>query len=146
MNDVAHITQLSYNLISLPSMTLKGHTYTGNKDGVTLKLKGGETVFFPLVGKLCRQYGFRPEAAGSMVDTAFATIAPGKAKAPTTPSDINVLHCTFGHTHEVLLKKEQQGVNPSGKLHKCRGCPTAKGIWKSTAKSTHTGADTLCLS
>ena len=26
------------------------------------------------------------------------------------------------------------------------GCPTAKGIWKSTAKSTHAGADTLCLS
>ena len=127
-------------------MTLKGHTYTGDKDGVTLKLKGGETVFSPLVGKLCRQYGFRPEAAGSMVDTACATIAPGKAKAPTTPTDINILHCTFGHTHEVLLKKEQQGVNPSGKLHKCRGCPTAKGLWKSTAKSTHTGADTLRLS
>ena len=146
MNDVAHVPQLSYNLISLPSMTLKGHTYTGDKDGVTLKLKGGETVFPPLVGKLCRQYGFRPEAAGSMIDAACATIAPGKAKAPTTPTDINVLHCTFGHTHEVLLKKEQQGVNPNGKLHKCRGCPTANGLWKSTAKSTHTGADTLCLS
>ena len=146
MNDVAHVPQLSYNLILLPSMTLKGHTYTGDKDGVTLKVKGGETVFFPLVGKLCRQYGFRPEAAGSMVDTACATIAPGKAKAPTTPTYINILHCTFGHTHEVLLKKEQQGVNPSGKLHKCRGCPTAKGLWKSAAKSTHTGADTLCLS
>ena len=146
MNDVAHVPQLSYNLISLPPMTLKGHTYTGDKNGVTLKLNGGQTVFFPLVGKLCRQYGYRPEAAGSMVDTACATIAPGKAKAPTTPTDINILHCTFGHTHEVLLKKEQQGVNPSEKLHKCRGCPTAKGLWKSTAKSTHTGADTLCLS
>ena len=146
MNDVAHVPQLCYNLISLPSMTLKGHTYTGDKDGVTLKLKGGETVFSPLVGKLCRQYGFRPEAAGSMVDTACATIAPGKANAPTTPTDINILHCTFGHTHEVLLKKEQQGVNHSGKLHKCRGCPTAKELWKSTAKSTHTGEDTLCLS
>ena len=146
MNDVAHVPQLSYNLISLPSMTLKGHTYTGDKDGVTLKLKGGETLFSPLVGKLCRQYGFRPEAAGSMVDTACATIAPGKAKAPITPTDINILHCTFGHTHEVLLKKKQQGVNPSGKLHKCRGCPTAKGLWKSTVKSTHTGADTLRLS
>ena len=99
MNDVAHVSQLSYNLVSLPSMTLKGHTYTGDKDGVTLKLKGGGTVFSPLVGKLCRQYGFRPEAAGSMVDTACATIAPGKAKAPTTPTDINILHCTFGHTH-----------------------------------------------
>ena len=107
MNDVAHVPQLSYNLISLPSMTRKGHTYTGDKDGVTLKLKGGETVFFPLVGKLCRQYGYRPEVAGSMVDTACATIAPGKAKAPTTPTDINILHCTFGHTHEVLLKRRR---------------------------------------
>ena len=146
MNDVAHVPQLSYNLISLPSMTLKGHTYTGDKDGVTLKLKGGETVFFPLVGKLCRQYGLRPEAAGSMVDSACATIALGKTKAPTTPADINILHCTFGHTHEVLLKKEQQGVNPSGELHECRRCSMAKELRKPIARSTHTGADTLCLS
>ena len=146
MNDVAHVPQLSHNLISLPSMTLKGHTYTGDKGGVTLKLKGGETVFFPLVGKLCRQYGFRPEAAGSMVDSACTTIAPGKTKTPTTPTDINILHCTFGHTHEVLLKKEQQGVNPSGELHECRGCSMARGLLKSIARSTHTGADTLCLS
>ena len=146
MNDVAHVPQLSYNLISLPSMTLKGHTYTGDKGGVTLKLKWGETVFFPLVGKLCRQYGFRPEAAGSMVDSACTTIAPGKAKTPTTPTDINILHCTFGDTHEVLLKKEQQGVNPSGELHECQGCSMAKGLRKPIARSTHTGADTLCLS
>ena len=146
MNDVAHVPQLSHNLISLPSMTLKGHTYTGDKDGVTLKLKGGETVFFPLVGKLCRQYGLRPEAAGSTVDSACATIALGKTKAPTTPTDINILHCTFGHTHEVLLKKEQQGVNSSGELHECRGCSMARGLRKSIARSTHTGADTLCLS
>ena len=146
MNDVAHVPQLSHNLISLPSMTLKGHTYTGDKGGVTLKLKGGETVFFPLVCKLCRQYGFRPEAAGSMVDSACTTIAPGKTKTPTTPTDINILHCTFGHTHEVLLKKEQQGVNPSGELHECGGCWMARGLRKSIARSTHTGADTLRLS
>ena len=146
MNDVAHVPQLSHNLISLPSMTLKGHTYMGDKGGVTLKLKGGETVFFPLVGKLCRQYGFRPEAAGSMVDSACTTIAPGKTKTPTTPTDINILHCTSGHTHEVLLKKKQQGVNPSGELHECRGCSMARGLRKSIARSTHTGADTLRLS
>ena len=146
MNDVAHVPQLSHNLISLPSMTLKGHTYMGDKGGVTLKLKGGETVFFPLVGKLCRQYGFRPEAAGSMVDSACTTIAPGKTKTPTTPTDINILHCTSGHTHEVLLKKEQQGVNPSGELHECRGCSMERGLRKSIARSTHTGADTLRLS
>ena len=146
MNDVAHVPQLSHNLISLPSMTLKGHTYMGDKGGVTLKLKGGETVFFPLVGKLCRQYGFRPEAAGSMVDSACTTIAPGKTKTPTTPTDINILHCTSGHTHEVLLKKEQQGVNPSRELHECRGCSMARGLRKSIARSTHTGVDTLRLS
>ena len=109
------------------------------KDGITVKLNGGETVFFPLVGKLYRQYGYRPEVAGSMVDTACATIPPGKAKAPTTPIDINILHCTFGHTHEALLKKTatQQGIPYSGYLHKCRGCSMAKGLRKPIARSTH---------
>ena len=51
-----------------------------------------------------------------MVDTACAVITPGHAKAPTTPTDINTFHCTYGHTHEGLLKKttEQQGVKLSG--------------------------------
>ena len=84
MNDVAHVPQLSHNLISLPSMTLKGHTYTGDKGGVTLKLKGGETVFFPLVGKLCRQYGFRPEAAGSMT-VLVPQSRRGRRKPPPPP-------------------------------------------------------------
>ena len=51
MNDLAYVPLLNY-LIPLPSMTLQGLTYTGDKDGITLKLNGGETVFFPMVGKL----------------------------------------------------------------------------------------------
>ena len=85
-DDAAHAPLLNYNLISLPSITLQGHAYTGDRDGITLKLNGGEPVFFPLVGKLYRQYGYHPEAAGSMIDAACATIALGKAKAPTTPT------------------------------------------------------------
>ena len=141
-DDVAHAPLLNYNLTSLPSMTLQGHTYTGDKDGITLKLCEEEIVFSPLVGKLYRQYGYRPEAAGSMVDTACATIAPGKAKAPTIPTGINILHRTFGHTHEVLLKKTatQQGIAYSGELHECRGCSMAKGLRKPIARSTHTRA------
>ena len=143
MNDVAHVPQLSYNLISLPSMAQKGHTYTGDKDGVTLELKGGKTVFFPLVGKLCRQYGYRPKAANNMVDSACAVIAPGKVKAPIPTTDINILHCTFGHAHEGLLKKTatQQGIAYSGELHECRGCSMAKGLRKPIARSTQTRAD-----
>ena len=142
MNDVVHVPLLNYNLISLLFMTLQDHTFTGDKDGITLKLDGGETMFSPLVGKLYRQYGYRPEAVGSMVDTAYATIAPGKAQAPTTPIDINILHSTFGHTHEVLLKKTatQQGIAYNGELHECRGCSMAKGLRKPIARSTHTRA------
>ena len=119
LHDVAHTPLLSYNLISLLSLVLNGHMYAGDKYGVTLKLKRGKTVHFPLVGKPCPQYGYHPEAKGGVVDTTCAVIAPGQAKAPTTPIDIITFHCTYGHTHEVLLKKTTrlQGVNLSGELH-----------------------------
>ena len=84
-HDVAHIPLLSYNLVSLSSLALKSHTYAGDKYGVAFKLKEGKTVHFSLIGKLCRQYGYRPEAKGRVVDTARAITAPGKSKAPTTP-------------------------------------------------------------
>ena len=123
LHDVAYAPLLSYNLISFPSLALKGHTYAGDHDEVALKLKGGKTVHFPLIRKLCRQYGYCPEAKSRVVDTACAVIAPGQAKASTAPTDINTSHCTYGHTHEVLLKKtaEQQEVDLSGELNECRG-------------------------
>ena len=40
LHDVVHASLLSCNLISLPSLTLKGHAYAGDNNGVTLKLKG----------------------------------------------------------------------------------------------------------
>ena len=90
--------------------------------------KRGRDGAIPLNQKLCRQYWYRPEATGRMVDTACAIIAPGQAKAPTTPTDINLFHCTYGHTHETLLKQtaKQQGVSLLRKL---------------VARSTNTRAD-----
>ena len=78
-----------------------------------------------------------------MVDTACAVIAPGQAKAPTTPTDINLFHCTYGHTHEALLKQtaKQQGVSLSGELYEYRGCSMAKGLRKPIVRSTNTRAD-----
>ena len=148
LHDVAHTPLLSYNLISLPSLALKGHTYAGDKDRVTLKLKEGETVHLPLIGKLCRQYGYRPGAKGRVEDAACAAIAPGQAKAPTILTDINTIHCTYGHAHEVLLKKtaEQQGINLSGELHECWGCSMAKRLRKPIARSMRTKAGTPCPS
>ena len=77
LHDVAHTSLLSYNLISFPYLALKGYMDAGDKEGVTLKLNGGETVHFLLIGKLCRQYEYHPEAKGKVVDTACAVIAPG---------------------------------------------------------------------
>ena len=148
LQDAAHNPLLSYNLISLPSLTLKGDTHAGDKDGVTLKLKVGKTVHFHLIGKLCRRYGYHPEAKGMVVHTACTVIVPEQAKAPTTPTDINTFHCTYGYAHQVLLKKtaEQQGVNLSGEVHECRGYSTAKGLRKAIARSTHARAGTHCPS
>ena len=148
LHDAAHAPLLSYNLISLPFLPLKGHTYVDDKDGITLKLKGWDIVHFPLIGKLCRQYGYRPEAKGRVVNTACAVIAPGQAKAPTTPIDLNTFQCTSGHTHEVLFKKtvDKQGFNLSEELHEYRGCSMAKRVQKPIVRSTHTRPDTLCPS
>ncbi|CAN0422923.1 unnamed protein product, partial [Ascophyllum nodosum] len=38
------------------------------------------------------------------------------------------------------------GSQPQRELHECRGCSMARGLRKSIARSTHTGADTLRLS
>ena len=88
LDDVAHVPLLSYNLVSITSLAQEGHPSAVEKSGVTPKHQGGGTVQFPLIGKLCRQYGYRPEAKGRMVDTACPVIAPGQAKATTTPTYI----------------------------------------------------------
>ena len=145
LRDVAHAPLLSYNLILLPFLSLKDYAYARDKGGVTLKLNGKETVHFPLIGKLCRQYGYRPEAKDRVVDTACAVIARGQAKAPTTSPDISTFHCTYGHTHDVLFKKtaEQQRADHSGDLHECRRCSMTKGLRKPITRSTHRASKKL---
>ena len=107
LHDVAHAPLLCYNLISLTSLAQESNPSAVEESGVTLKLKGGGTDgAIPLNRKtLPPMWVPRPEARGRMVDTACAVISPGQAKAPTTSTDINLLHCTFGHTYEVLLKQ-----------------------------------------
>ena len=130
-----------HNLASIFG-TQRPHVCRRQKWGSS-QAEGGDTVRFPLIEKLYHQYGHRPKAKGGVVDTTWAVIAPGQAKAPPTPTDIKISHCTYGHTHDVLLKNmvEQQGVTLSGELHECRGCSMAKGLRKNTARSTHTIQD-----
>ena len=70
LHDVAHIPLLSYNLVSFTSLAQEGHPSAVEESGEALKLKGGGTVQLPSIGKLYRQYGYRPESTGRMVDTA----------------------------------------------------------------------------
>ena len=85
LRDVAHIPLLSYNLVSLTALAQESQPSAVEESGVTLKLKGGGTVLFPLIGKLCRQHGYRPETTDKMVDTACTVISPGQAKASHSP-------------------------------------------------------------
>ena len=132
LHNVAHAPLLSYNLVSLTSLTQEGHPSAVEKSGVTLKLKRGGTVQFLLIGKLCRQYGYRPEAAGRTVDTACAVIASGQAKAPTTPTDINIFYCTYGHTRntaqpngETARSQPQRGASRVPGVLNCKGATGA---------------------
>ena len=112
LHDVAHTPLLSYNLIPLPCLALKRYTYSGDKYGIAVKLKGGKTV------------PYRPKATGRMVNIVCAAIAPGQAKTPTTLTDINIFHCTYGRIHEVLLKKRR-----SSKESTSAGNSTSAGMF-----------------
>ena len=110
-------------------------------DGVTLRLKGGRTVRFPLIGKLCRQYGYRPDRGEGWEGGRHCMCRDCSwgSESSHHPTDIKTFKCTYGHTHEVLLKKtaEQQGVNLSGELHECRGWSMAKGLRKPVTRLAH---------
>ena len=54
LHDVAYVPLLSYNVVSLVSLVQEGPPSAVEESGVTLKLKGGGTMQFPLIGKLCR--------------------------------------------------------------------------------------------
>ena len=47
LHDVAYTPLLNYNLTSLSYLALERPTYAGDKDGVSLRLKGRKTVHFP---------------------------------------------------------------------------------------------------
>ncbi|CAB1105045.1 unnamed protein product [Ectocarpus sp. CCAP 1310/34] len=135
---VAHVPRLDYNLVSLTSLFDDGfETKTLNKHELELERGGGEVVYFPRCGNLYVQNGFRTHT-----EHACAAIAPGNAKAPSTPVDINDFHCAHGHSHEVLLRTtaKQQGTTLVGELRECLGCSTAKGLSKPIPNKTSTRA------
>ena len=107
--NVAHVPLLGYNLLSLKRMADRGHKYVCEKNGVTLHLKNGNTLFCPSVRKLNYLYGFRRPLDSSSF--ALATIAPGKIPS-VSPGDISTFHTTLGHVHEKLLRStaKQLGV------------------------------------
>ena len=142
LRNVAHVPKLNYHLLSLRAVADNGHTYSGTKEGVTVFLSTGDTLFFPPVERLNFLYAYRP---GMLFDeTANATIAPGLSPSNRdTPVDINDFHVAHAHAHEGALRKtaKQMGVTLEGKLHECKGCLLAKGIRMSTPSKTHCRED-----
>ncbi|CAB1116999.1 unnamed protein product [Ectocarpus sp. CCAP 1310/34] len=138
---VAHVPRLDYNLVSLTSLFDDGfETKTLKKHDLELERVGGESVHFPRCGNLYVRNGSRTHN-----EHASPTIAPGNAKAPSTPVDINDFHCAHGHSHEVLLRTtaKQQGTMLVGELLECLGCSTAKGLSTPIPNKTSTRAAKL---
>ena len=136
--NVVHVPSLSYHLLSLRVAADNGHTHTGNKNGVTVKFKTGETLFFSLVGRLNFLYAYRSGALND--ENANAVIAPvPELSRRSTPVDINAFHATHAYAHEGALRKtvEQMGVTHKGELHECKGCSMAKGIRMPIPSKTH---------
>ena len=126
---VAHVPSLSYHQVFLRVAVDSGRTYTGNKNGVTVEFKTGETVFFPSVGRLNFLYAYCPVAL--IDENTNAVIAPRPEPSNRgTPADINAFHAAHAHAYEGALRKtaKQMGVTFKGELRECKGCSMAKGI------------------
>ena len=81
--------------------------YTENKHGVTVRFKTGETLFFPLAGRLNFLYAYRP---GSLNDENAnnTVIAPGPERSKrSTPVDI---HAKTAKQMGVTLASRIQGL------------------------------------
>lgn len=57
--DVGYVPTLSYNLISLAKIVKAGHKHSGDDPGLTVHLKSGEDLLFPVVGDMYISYGRR---------------------------------------------------------------------------------------
>ncbi|CAN0522408.1 unnamed protein product, partial [Laminaria digitata] len=138
--DVAYVPRLSYHLFSGPVCVKQGHTYLGDHRGITVNLKSGESLLFPLVGTLYFSYGTRLDTETVQ---AFAVIAPGLL--PIADVDINAYHRSTAPTHHRLLLRsaEQQRVKlkKGSKLLPCVGCSMAKGISAPVNKVTECRSD-----
>ena len=137
---VAHVPLLAYDLLSLKRMADRCHKYVGEKKGVTLHLKNGNTLLCPSVGKLQYLSRFRRPLDSS--NFVLATIAPGKI--PSVPHvEINTFNTSLGHVHDKLLRStaKQLGVVLEGFLRVCEGCSVAKVFGKPIGRTTSTRAD-----
>ncbi|CAN0389794.1 unnamed protein product, partial [Laminaria digitata] len=78
---------------------------------------------------------FTPDPSENCVETgcgfplAFPVLAPGSIESNETAVDINVFHCVYGHSDELLLRETAQSLDVQllGKLRPCTGCSMAKG-------------------
>ena len=126
--NVAHVPSLSYHIIFLRVAAVNGHTYTGNKNGVTVKFKTGETLFFPSVGRLNFLYANRPGALDD--ENANAVVAPGPEPGNRgTPVDINAFHAAHTHAHEESPAQGGQadGYHPQGRAARMQGLHNGEG-------------------
>ena len=136
--NVAHVSGLSYHLLSLRRIADAGNKYIGSREGIRkVFAKSGGELFAPSCGQFNGLFGYRTDRSSE--EYVHAVIAPGARQTPSTAADINEYHCTHGHMHEDLLRMtaKQIRVKLQRQLVPCQGCSEVKWIRKSVKASTY---------
>ena len=144
--NVAHAPLLGYNLLLSKMMANRGHKYVGEKKGVALHLKNGNTLLGLSVRKLNGLSVFRHQL--DLNGFAPAKIAPEKIPS-VLPVDINTLYASHGPVDKKLPRSiaKQIKVVLEKTLREYEGCLVAKGLGKPICRTTSTRADKVfdCL-
>ncbi|CAM9287200.1 unnamed protein product, partial [Laminaria digitata] len=128
--DVAYMPDIAFNLFSLMAAQKHGVGFMTEKK-LCISLFNGRLKF---------------EGDGSSYSSFACRIEPDDGYVPIesneTAVDIDVFHCVYGHSNELLLRETAQSLDVKllGKLRPCTGCSMAKGYRKPIPSSTKTRA------
>ncbi|CAN0450323.1 unnamed protein product, partial [Laminaria digitata] len=137
--DVAYLPDIAFNLFSLMAAHKHGVGFMTEKN-LCISLFSGR-LKFEGDGSSYSSFACRIEPDDGYVPFPLLTPDPSE-NCVETAVDINVFHCVYGHSNELLLRETAKSLDVQllGKQRPCTGCSMAKGYRKPIPSSTKTRA------
>ncbi|CAN0366564.1 unnamed protein product, partial [Laminaria digitata] len=137
--DVAYVPDIAFNLFSLMAAHKHGVGFM-TENYLCISLFNGR-LKFEGDGSSYSSFAYRIEPDDGYVPFPLLTPDPSE-NCVESAVDINVFHCLYGHSNELLLRETAKSLDVKllGKLRPCAGCSMAKGYRKPIPSSTKTRA------